>query len=88
MLRTIQVAGGTHAALPSAHNYITMLIASFAIHSYPRQRLLWSAVVVIVALSTLFTGQHYILDVVAGLAVGWAGFRFGLWWVNRKIVPQ
>jgi membrane-associated phospholipid phosphatase len=83
MLRAIQIAGGTHAALPSAHNYITMLIASFAIHLYPRQRFLWIAVVVIVALSTLFTGQHYILDVVAGLTVGWAGYRFGLWWADR-----
>ena len=83
MLRTIQVAGGTHAALPSAHNYITMLIVSFATHFYPRQRFLWTAVMVIVALSTLFTGQHYILDVVTGLALGWVGYRFGLWWVDR-----
>jgi membrane-associated phospholipid phosphatase len=84
MLRTIQVAGGTHAALPSAHNFITMLLSAFAIHLYPRQRWLWIGIVVTVALSTLFTGQHYILDVVAGLALGWLGFRFGLWWVERK----
>jgi membrane-associated phospholipid phosphatase len=88
MLRTVQVMGGTHAALPSAHNYITMLTASLATHFYPRQRFLWIAVVVIVALSTLFTGQHYILDVAAGLAVGWAGYRFGLWWVDRKTTPR
>jgi membrane-associated phospholipid phosphatase len=84
MLRTIQIAGGTHAALPSAHNFITMLMMAFAIHLYPRLRWLWIGILVTVALSTLFTGQHYILDVVAGLALGWLGVRFGLWWAGRK----
>jgi membrane-associated phospholipid phosphatase len=84
MLRSIQMAGGTHAALPSAHNYGTMLVTAFAIHFYPRQRWFWLAALVIIAFSTLFTGQHYILDVLAGLSLGWIGFRFGLWWVERK----
>jgi len=84
LLRAVQVAGGTHAALPSAHNYGTMLAAAFAIHFRPRWRWLWIAILVTVALSTLFTGQHYLLDVVTGLALGWLGFRFGLWWVDRK----
>jgi membrane-associated phospholipid phosphatase len=84
MLRTIQIAGGTHAALPSAHNYVTMLITAFAIHLYPRQKILWIAIVTTIALSTLFTGQHYILDVVTGLTLGWVSYRFGLWWVDRK----
>lgn len=77
MLRSVQVAGGSHAALPSAHNYVTMLMAAFAARLYPRQRPLWIAAVVTVALSTLFTGQHYILDVVTGLALGWIGYKIG-----------
>jgi len=84
MLRAVQLAGGTHAALPSAHNYGTMLVSSFAIHFYPRWRWFWSAVIVTIALSTLFTGQHYILDVVAGLVLGFVGYKFGVWWVERK----
>lgn len=86
MLRAIQVAGGTHAALPSAHNYGTMLVSAFAIHFYPRRRWIWIIILVSIALSTLFTGQHYILDVVAGLTLGWIGFKFGLYWAGRKTI--
>jgi len=84
LLRMVQVAGGTHAALPSAHNFITMLLCGSAMHWKPHLRWLWIGLIIIVALSTLFTGQHYILDVVAGLLLGWTGVRFGLWWVERK----
>ncbi len=84
MLRAVQIAGGTHAALPSAHNFITMLMMTTAARLYPRRRWLWAGIMATVSLSTLFTGQHYILDVVAGLALGWLGFRFGQWWAARN----
>ena len=84
LLRAIQVAGGTHAALPSAHNYGTMLVSAFASHFYPRKRWFWIVVVVTISLSTLFTGQHYILDAVTGLALGFMGYKFGIWWTGRN----
>lgn len=87
MLRGVQIAGGRYDALPSGHIYITTLLALFYSLWHPRLRLLWIVIVIIISLSTLFTGQHYVLDVVAGLAVGWGGYRFGLWWVNRNKTP-
>lgn len=80
----VRVAGGTHAALPSAHNFIIMLLCGSAMRWKPRLRWLWISIIVILALSTLFTGQHYILDVVAGLLLGWVGVCFGSWWVDRR----
>ena len=80
LLRSIQIAGGDHDALPSAHIYSTVLLALFYNDWYPRFKWLWLFIVVIVSLSTLFTGQHYIADVLAGYLTGWLGYRFGLWW--------
>ena len=79
-LRSIQIAGGDHDALPSAHIYTTVLLALFYHEWYPRYKWLWMCIVVIVSLATLFTKQHYIADVLAGYLTGWLGYRFGLWW--------
>jgi membrane-associated phospholipid phosphatase len=51
---------------------------------YPRLRLLWLGILIVVGLSTLFTGQHYILDVIGGIFLGWVGYRFGLWWAAAR----
>lgn len=84
LLRAVQIAGGTHAALPSAHNYVTMLIVAFACRLYPKLTWLWITILVAIALSTLFTGQHYILDVLTGLALGWGAYKFGWMFVERR----
>lgn len=80
ILRSIQIAGGDHDALPSAHIYATVLLAFFYNDWYPRYKWLWLSIVLIVSLSTLFTQQHYVADVLAGYLTGWMGHRFGLWW--------
>jgi len=80
ILRSIQIAGGGHDALPSAHIYGTVLLALCYHESYPRYKWLWVSIILIVSLSTLFTQQHYIADVIAGYMTGWLGYRFGLWW--------
>jgi membrane-associated phospholipid phosphatase len=78
-LRFIYANDRVYNAFPSGHVYITTLIALYWSRWYPRQRAVWLAVVVIVALSTLFTGQHYLLDPLGGLALAWGGYHVGLW---------
>jgi membrane-associated phospholipid phosphatase len=88
LLRTIHETWGRYDAFPSGHVYITTLLMLFFSRWYPRQRFLWIAILVIVSLSTLFTGQHYILDVLGGYLAALAGYRFGLWWAGFSRVEK
>ena len=80
LLRIIHENWGRYDAFPSGHVYITTLLALFFSRWYPRRRFLWILILMIVSFSTLFTGQHYILDVLGGYLVASAGYHFGLWW--------
>jgi membrane-associated phospholipid phosphatase len=82
LLRIFHEQMGRYAALPSGHVYITTLIALFFSRWYPRYRLVWILILITVSLSTLFTGQHYILDVLTGYLAAFAGYYFGLWWTG------
>lgn len=61
-------------ALPSGHAYLSGLFMLILSRLYPRQRIIWVAAYVTILLSTLFTRQHYILDLVAGFALAVAAF--------------
>jgi membrane-associated phospholipid phosphatase len=52
-------------ALPSGHTYTTLIIAVFWSQWLPKLKPLWIGIAVLVLLSTLFTKQHYILDLLA-----------------------
>jgi membrane-associated phospholipid phosphatase len=82
LLRFIHENWGRYDAFPSGHVYITTLLNLFYSRWYPRYKPLWSLVLVVVALSTLFTGQHYILDVVGGYCIALLGYHIGLWWAG------
>ncbi len=79
----LQSIDGDYAAFPSAHIYVTVILVLFFDRWFPRYRRLWWFIYIMIALSTLFTQQHYILDVVGGTVYAWIGYRFGLWWVER-----
>lgn len=82
LLRTIHETWGRYDALPSGHVYITTILVLFFGRWYSRWKSFWMVILVIVSFSTLFTGQHYILDVLGGYLVALAGYHFGLWWAG------
>ena len=82
LLRFFHEGTGRYDALPSGHIYITALLVFFYSHWYPRFKTLWIATLVVVSLSTLFTAQHYILDIVGGLLVAALGYYIGLRWTG------
>jgi len=82
LLRIIHENWGRYDAFPSGHVYITTLLTFFFSRWYPSRKLLWILILIIVSFSTLFTGQHYILDVIGGYVVALAGYHFGLWWAG------
>lgn len=88
LLRFIHENWGRYDAFPSGHVYITTLLTLFYSRWYPRYRPLWILVLVIVTLSTLFTGQHYILDAVGGYCIALLGYHFGLWWAGFYTVQK
>jgi membrane-associated phospholipid phosphatase len=82
LLRILHTKWGRYDAFPSGHIYITTLLTLFFSRWYPRKRFLWILILAIVSFSTLFTGQHYIADVLGGYAVAFSGYHFGLWWAG------
>lgn len=71
-------------AFPSGHTYNTVMIALYWWRWKPRQRWLWLTITIVVLLSTLFTRQHNLPDLIGGIVFAWLGYHFGLWWVARS----
>ena len=79
-----QLEDRANNAFPSGHTYNTILIALFWWRWRPRQRLLWAAVSLVVLLSTLYTRQHNIPDLIGGVAFACTGYAVGLRWAARR----
>ena len=71
-------------AFPSGHTYMTVFIVLFWWRWKPRLRAIWVPFGVLVVLSTLFTGQHNLLDPLGGILWAVGSYLFGWFWVNRK----
>ena len=84
LMRFIYSTDRPYNAFPSGHTYNTMLIALFWWRWRPRLRWLWAGIVGVVLLSTLFTRQHNLPDLLGGIVLAWTGYRFGLWWVVAR----
>jgi membrane-associated phospholipid phosphatase len=59
-------------SFPSMHTSVAMLTA---LHLYPHSGPLAFAFPLLIGLSCVFTKQHYLVDVPAGAALGWAVYR-------------
>jgi len=88
LLNWIYSTDHMYNAFPSGHVYITTLIALFWSRWFPQWRWVWAATVVIVALATLFTHQHYLPDPIGGLVLAWFGYRIGLWCVTDNLLAR
>lgn len=84
MLRGLYRTDGIYNALPSGHMYIITLIALYWAHWNRRTQPLMAALVVLIGLSTLFTKQHYVLDLAAGMLLALGAYRLGVWWVFER----
>lgn len=79
LLRFVYRSDGLYNAFPSGHIYITTLVALFYSRWFPRSWWAWVIIVIMMSLSTLFTGQHYALDPLGGIAVAVLGYLFASW---------
>lgn len=80
-LRSLYSIDGECNAFPSGHVYLTTLLCLFWNRQTPRLSWFWASSAVAISLSTVFVGQHYLLDILGGLVLAWGCYRLGLWWV-------
>jgi membrane-associated phospholipid phosphatase len=62
-------ADRAYNAAPSGHTFYTLISCLYLSRWQPRYKLVWAVLAVLIILSTLFTRQHYVLDLVCGLAL-------------------
>jgi membrane-associated phospholipid phosphatase len=86
LIRFIYANDQTYNAFPSQHLWDTVIITLIWSRWKPKWRWpLWS-LTLIVAMSTLFTGQHWIMDVIGGTLLGMVGYFIGLM-VAARLAP-
>lgn len=88
VLRWVYAHDQPYNALPSAHVYLTTLITLLWSRWKPKWMLFWLAAALSISLSTLFTKQHYLLDVITGMGVAIAAYCLGIGvnaWLEKRI---
>ncbi len=64
-------------AAPSGHTFYSLISCLYVCRWLPRYKIIWIILAAAIIVSTLFTWQHYILDVVGGLALGILAYAAG-----------
>lgn len=83
LLRWIYANDGAYNAVPSGHAYISTILALVWRRWKPALSWLWGSVLAVILLSTLFTGQHYLIDLVAGVGLGAAAYG-----LTHRVLPS
>ena len=87
-MRLILATDTRYNCFPSLH-VAQCFLAAFAVHRVHRgvgaAAALWAS---LVAVSTLLTKQHYVLDVIAGVALAYAGYLLFLRGFPRDATPE
>ncbi len=86
VIRFIYANDRTYNAFPSQHLWDTVIITLIWSRWKPRWRWLLWGLTLIVAMSTVFTGQHWIMDVIGGALLGVVGYFIGLM-VAARLTP-
>lgn len=71
------------AAMPSLHQAIAVLIALAATRIHPVAAMLGWAYAVSMGVALVYTGEHYVVDLLAGAAL--AGV---MWWIGRRLAHR
>jgi membrane-associated phospholipid phosphatase len=88
-LRYIYANDRTYNAFPSGHIYLTAIPLYFYARWKPKFWVLCVFTMILITLSTLFTKQHSVLDLIGGFVWAAGGIAFGWWWAfNRNIKPS
>ncbi len=66
--------GNPTAAFPSMHAAYPLLVFLFLRERLSRAALPWALFVGVIWFATIYLGHHYVIDVVAGAAYGWAAY--------------
>ena len=83
MVHDVYIGDNPYNDFPSLHTSLSTIIALHWWRTNWRLGIVavvWTAAI---AASTVFVKQHYVADVVSGLALAW-----GASWVSRKVLPQ
>lgn len=78
----------TIAAFPSLHVASQTFIALWIGRLVPWLRLVFYLSAAVIFVGSVVTGWHYLIDSIAGLAIGWATFRLGVdLYSLRRVLP-
>jgi membrane-associated phospholipid phosphatase len=89
LIRFIYANDRTYNAFPSQHLWDTVIISLIWSRWKPKWRWPLWGFTLIVAMSTLFTGQHWIMDVIGGILLAVVGYFIGLMVAARLTsIPQ